>query len=75
LLSTARREASPLEWGELSPDEAEYAVKILLEIVHFVYINPMERTSRRLKETRAKMPSGSPEPAEAETTSEEGQEG
>ena len=44
------------EWEEVSPEEADYAVRFLREIVRYVYINPAERDARRLKETKKKRP-------------------
>ena len=44
------------EWEDVSPGDAEYAVKFLREIVRYVYINPAERTEKKLKETKKKKP-------------------
>ncbi len=44
------------EWPEVSEDQAEYGVKFLREIVRYVYINPYERSQKRLKETSKKNP-------------------
>lgn len=43
------------EWQEVSKEEAEYALRFLREIVRYVYINPAERETRRLKETKKKL--------------------
>ena len=42
------------EWEEVTVDDAEYAVKFLGEIVRYLYINPAERATKRLKETKIK---------------------
>jgi hypothetical protein len=42
------------EWQEVTADDAEYGVKFLREIVRYVYINPHERSQKRLKETSKK---------------------
>ena len=42
------------EWQEVTSDDAEYGVKFLREIVRYVYINPYERSQKRLKETSKK---------------------
>ncbi|MCI0331061.1 MAG: DUF4145 domain-containing protein [candidate division Zixibacteria bacterium] len=42
------------EWEEVTPEEADYAVNFLREIIRYVYINPAERASRKLKETKKK---------------------
>lgn len=44
------------EWEEVSKEDADYALKFLREIIRYVYINPAERASRRLKETKKKKP-------------------
>lgn len=42
------------EWEEVSLDEAEYAMRFLREIIRYVYINPWERGTRKVKETKKK---------------------
>jgi nicotinic acid phosphoribosyltransferase len=42
------------EWGEVSPEDAEYALRFLREIIRYIYINPAERAARRLKEAKKK---------------------
>jgi DNA-directed RNA polymerase subunit RPC12/RpoP len=42
------------EWEDVSEEDAEYALKFLREIIRYVYINPAERATRRLKETKRK---------------------
>jgi len=42
------------EWEDVSPEEADYAVRFLREIIRYVYINPFERDQRKLKETKKK---------------------
>lgn len=44
------------EWEEVSPEDAEYALRFLREIIRYVYINPAERAARKLKETKKKKP-------------------
>jgi hypothetical protein len=44
------------EFPEVNEEEAEYGVKFLREIIRFVYINPYERSQKRLKETSKKKP-------------------
>jgi hypothetical protein len=42
------------EWEDVTIEDADYAVRFLREILRYVYINPAERTARKLKETSAK---------------------
>jgi len=42
------------EWEEVSPEDGEYALRFLREIIRYVYINPAERAARKLKETKKK---------------------
>jgi hypothetical protein len=44
------------EWEDVSPDDAQYAVNFLREIVRYIYINPRERAEKRLKDTKKKKP-------------------
>lgn len=46
------------EWEDVSPEEADYAVRFLREIIRYVYVNPAERDERRLKETKQKKSDG-----------------
>jgi len=39
------------EWEDISPDDADYAVRFLREIIRYLYINPYELKQRRYKET------------------------
>jgi hypothetical protein len=39
------------EWQEVAQGDADYAVRFLREIIRYVYINPAELASRRIKET------------------------
>jgi hypothetical protein len=50
------RSGAHTEWEEVLPDDAEYAIKFLREIIRYVYINPFERNAKRLKETKKKVP-------------------
>jgi len=59
-LRVAGRSGAHPEWEELSAEETDYAVRFLREIIRFVYINPHERASRRLKESKKK--TGKPSP-------------
>lgn len=54
------RDGAHPEWPEVSPEDAEYAVTFLHEIIRYVYINPWERMQRRGKNSDA-------EPAVRET--------
>jgi len=42
------------EWEDVSREDAHYAVRFLREIIRYVYINPFERSRRKLKETKKK---------------------
>jgi nicotinic acid phosphoribosyltransferase len=42
------------EWEEVTPEDADYAVRFLREIIRYVYINPAERAEKRLKESKKK---------------------
>ncbi len=42
------------EWPVVTLEDAEYGIKFLREIMRYVYINPYERSQRRLKETSRK---------------------
>ncbi len=42
------------EWEDVSAEDADYAIRFLREIIKYVYINPAERATRRLKETKKK---------------------
>jgi hypothetical protein len=42
------------EWEDVTQEDADYAVKFLREIIKYVYINPAERSERKLKETKKK---------------------
>jgi hypothetical protein len=42
------------EWQDVSPKDAEYAVRFLREIIKYIYILPSERTSRKIKATAKK---------------------
>jgi hypothetical protein len=42
------------EWENISADDAQYGVNFLQEIIRYVYINPHQRSLRRLKETSKK---------------------
>lgn len=44
------------EWPEVTPEDAEYGMKFLEDIVRYVYINPYELAQRRVKETSTKTP-------------------
>lgn len=53
-LRVVGRSGAHPEWEEVTPGDAEYAVKFLREIIRYVYINPAERNTHRLKETKVK---------------------
>jgi len=53
-LRVVGRSGAHPEWEDVSPDDAEYAVKFLREIIKYVYINPAERAEKKLKETKKK---------------------
>jgi hypothetical protein len=42
------------EWEEVTPENADYAVRFLREIIRYVYINPAERAEKKLKEEKKK---------------------
>jgi hypothetical protein len=42
------------EWVDVTPDDADYAVRFLREILRYVYVNPAERAARKMKKTSAK---------------------
>jgi hypothetical protein len=43
------RDGAHPEWPDVSPEDADYAVRFLHEIIRYVYINPWERNQRRSK--------------------------
>jgi hypothetical protein len=47
------RDGAHPEWPEVSPEDADYAVRFLHEIIRYVYINPWERTQRRGTKSKA----------------------
>lgn len=53
-LRVVGRSGAHPEWEDVSPDDAEYAVKFLREIIKYVYVNPSERAEKKLKETKKK---------------------
>jgi len=53
-LRVVGRSGAHPEWEEVSEEDAEYSLKFLREIIRYVYINPAERATRRLKETKKK---------------------
>jgi hypothetical protein len=55
-LRVAGRSGAHPEWEDLSSAEAEYTVRFMREIIRYVYINPAERSARRLKEQAQKKP-------------------
>jgi hypothetical protein len=55
-IRTAGKVGAHPEWEEMTPEEADYALRFLREIIRYVYINPSERQARRLKETKKKTP-------------------
>lgn len=42
------------EWKEVGEEDAEYGVKLLRELVKYVYILPYDRSQRRIKENSKK---------------------
>ena len=42
------------EWQDVEPEEAEYGMRFLDEIIKYVYVNPHERQSMKLKESKSK---------------------
>jgi hypothetical protein len=55
-LRTAGKVGAHPEWEDLNAEEADYAVRLLREIIRFIYINPAEVAERRLKGTKSRKP-------------------
>jgi hypothetical protein len=45
------RDGAHPEWPDVSPEDADYAVRFLHEIIRYVDINPWERAQRRSKKS------------------------
>ena len=55
-LRTAGKVGAHPEWEAMTEEEAGYAVRLLREVLRYVYINPAERAARKLTESKKKVP-------------------